>query len=71
MEYVPWTYLIRIEFRFVEKMKCIPSNESYGKVVPCGTVLYGLKNVSNCAIKRHLCQNMQSNVGFLLSILPK
>ena len=44
MEYVPWTYLIRIEFSFADKKKCIPSNESYGKVFPCGTVYFALKN---------------------------
>ena len=30
---VPWVYLIRIKFIFVDKMKCIPSNESCGKVI--------------------------------------
>ena len=52
MEYVPWTYLIRIEFSFADKMKCIPSSESYEKVFPCGTVYYALKKtVSNYADK--------------------
>lgn len=35
----------------VDKMKCIPSNESYRKVVPCGTVYNALKMFLTARIK--------------------
>ena len=71
VESVPWTYLIRIEFNFVDKMKFIPSNESYGKLVPCGTIYYALQNVLNCADKALGVRTCNQMLTFLLSILPE
>lgn len=41
----------RAVFCDVDKMKCIPSNESYRKVVPCGTVYNALKMFLTARIK--------------------
>lgn len=71
---VPWTYLIRIEFSFMDKMKCIPSNERYGELLSRDTVHYAVQDVFNFLLSawiKHLVSEHAINVGFLLSILPK
>ena len=70
-ESVPRTYLIRIEFSLMDKMKFIPSNESYGKLVPCGTIYYVLQNVLNCADRALGVRTCNQMWAFLLSILPE